>query len=274
MVKRLMGRDTPVIPVVRLSGVIGAASPLRPGLSLQALADPLAKAFAIKAPAVAIVVNSPGGAPVQAHLIHDRIRQLADENDREVIVVIEDVGASGGYLIACAGDTILAHPSSVVGSIGVVSAGFGFDKAIEKFGIERRVYTSGDRKVALDPFQPENPDDVKRLKALQKDVHQTFLTLVKTRRADRLNGSDRLLFSGEFWSGLKAHQLGLVDGLVDLRSFCRARFGDKVTLRLVNPPKKRLLSMLSPAGAARIEALPEAALETLEERAHYARFGL
>src|SRR5579864_2699792 len=171
--------DIPVVPVVRLSGVIGAVTPLRPGLTLSSTARSLERAFATRnVRAVALIVNSPGGSPAQSHLIFRRIRQLATEKKLPVIAFVEDVGASGGYMLACAADEIICNDFSIVGSIGVVGASFGFHELMEKVGIERRLYTSGDRKVMLDPFLPEKPDDVKRIKAIQQDIHTHFIALV------------------------------------------------------------------------------------------------
>ena len=235
----------PVVPVLRLSGVIGMATPLRPGLSIAALAGPLEKAFEMsKLPSVAIVINSPGGSPVQSNLIMKRIRQLADEHDKRVYVFCEDVAASGGYFIAVAGDEIYSDPSSIIGSIGVISASFGFDKAIDKLGIERRVYTAGTNKGSLDAFLPEKSDDVERLKALQRDVHDVFIGVVKERRAGKLKGHDNELFSGAFWSGPKALEFGLIDGISDVRSKMREIHGDKVRLKIVALERGGLLSRL------------------------------
>ena len=180
----------PVVPVLRFSGPIGMATPLRPGLSIGHAASAIEKAFELsKTPAVAVVINSPGGSPVQSSLIFRRIRQLAEEKKKTVYVFCEDVAASGGYYLALAGDEIYADPSSIIGSIGVIFAGFGFDKAIEKLGIERRVYTAGENKDALDPFRPENPEDIERIKSVQRDVHDVFIGIVKERRAGRLRGA-------------------------------------------------------------------------------------
>ena len=226
----------PIVPVLRFSGAIGMASPLRPGLSLSTLASAIEKAFSLsKLPTVAISINSPGGSPVQSHLIYRRIRQLAAEKGKRVYVFCEDVAASGGYFLALAGDEIYADPSSIVGSIGVISSSFGFNRAIERLGIERRVYTAGISKATLDPFLPEKPDDVARLTAVQQDVHDAFIAIVKERRGARLKGSDSDLFSGAFWSGPKARDLGLVDGLSDLRTRMRELHGNDVRLRLVSP---------------------------------------
>jgi len=272
----------PLVPVLRLNGPIGMVTPLRPGLSLATLAAPLERAFKIRrAAAVALVVNSPGGSPVQSHLIYKRIRDLAEEHGKPVFVFIEDVGASGGYMLALAGDEIVADPSSIVGSIGVVAATFGFDKAIEKLGIDRRVYTAGDRKVTLDSFQPEKPEDVRRIKAIQKDVHASFIALVKKRRADTLKGSDRLLFSGEFWTGNKALDLGLVDRLGDLKGVLRERYGEKVRLVPVPTGRGGLLRRLRPftaIGSADVPGLASGFADDLvsavETRALWSRFGL
>ena len=224
----------PVVPVVRLTGVIGFSTPLRPGITLSGVSRVLDRAFAVKkAKAVAIVINSPDGSPVQSHLVFRRIRQLSDEKKIPVIVFIEDVGASGGYMIACAGDEIVCDNSSVIGSIGVVGATFGLVKAIEKLGIERRIYTAGDRKVMLDPFLPEDPEDVQRLKAIQKEIHESFIALVKSRRGTKLNGPESALFSGEYWAGEQALRFGLVDRLGELRTLLRERFGETVMTPLI-----------------------------------------
>src|SRR3954462_2370152 len=210
-------RGAAVVPVVRLSGVIGAGTPLRPGMSLAGVARTLERAFATKnAKAVALVINSPGGSPVQSRQIYLRIRQLAAEKKLPVLVFVEDVAASGGYMIACAGDEIFCDPSSILGSIGVVGGGFGFQEAIKRLGIERRLYTAGAHKAMLDPFLPENPDDVAKLKALQREIHQIFIALVKESRGARLKGSDDTLFTGEYWAGESSITLGLADSIGDL----------------------------------------------------------
>lgn len=267
----------PVVPVVRLMGAIGAVTPLRPGLSMSGSARLLERAFGMRdASAVAICLNSPGGSPVQSHLIYQRIRQLAAEKKLPVFVFIEDVGASGGYMIACAGDEIYCDASSIVGSIGVVGATFGFQDLLHKIGVERRVYTSGDRKVTLDPFLPENPEDVVRLKAIQRDIHASFIALVKESRKTRLKASDEELFSGEFWGGNRALELGLVDGLGDLRAVLRRRFGEKVKLPLVSAPAGLLGRMTGRGGAATslTLGLADEAVSVFEERALWSRYGL
>jgi signal peptide peptidase SppA len=223
----------PTIPVLRFAGPIGLVTPLRPGLTATGVASAIERAFSIRnAPAVAVLINSPGGSPVQSHLIFKRIRALAEEKSKPVYVFAEDVAASGGYMLALAGDEIYADPSSILGSIGVVSAGFGLDKAIGRYGIERRVYTAGEHKMALDPFQPEKPDEVARLKALQREVHEGFIALVRERRGARLRGEPGELFTGAIWSGRRALELGLIDGLSDVRSKMRELFGEKVRLKL------------------------------------------
>jgi len=234
---------------------------------------------------VAILINSPGGSPVQSHLIFKRIRQLARELDKRVYVFCEDVAASGGYFLALAGDEIYADPSSIVGSIGVISAGFGFDKAIEKLGIERRVYTSGGTKSILDPFKPEKAEDIERLKSIQRDVHESFIAIVKERRGARLTAPDEELFSGAFWAGPKAVQLGLIDGIADVRSKMRDLHGEKVRLRVIPIGGGGLLSRLrrSPGfslrGAAEMPSswgasLPGDVISAVETRALWSRFGL
>lgn len=233
-----MRSNAVTIPVIRLHGTImSGGNQFRPNLSLASTAALIEKAFAFKdAPAVAISINSPGGSPVQSRLIYKRIRDLAEEKKKHVLVFVEDVAASGGYMIAVAGDEIIADPSSVVGSIGVVSAGFGFQDLIKKIGVERRVHTAGQNKSILDPFQPEKPDDVARLKDLQLEIHQTFIDLVNQRRGLKLK-DDPELFTGMFWTGMKGLELGLIDGLGDMRSFLRQRYGEKTRLQLVAPAR-------------------------------------
>jgi signal peptide peptidase SppA len=233
----------PLVPVVRLSGVIGSVLPLRPGLSLSVVAPALERAFSTRrAKAVAIIVNSPGGSAVQSHLIFRRIRAHADETKLPVFVFVEDAAASGGYMIACAGDEIFADPSSLVGSIGVLSASFGFDRLLERFGIERRLHTAGEKKAMLDPFRPERPEDVERLKSIQANVHDTFKQLVEARRGARLRGEPGEVFSGAVWTGSEALARGLIDGLGDIRGVLRERYGDKVQLRLIPPARSSLLA--------------------------------
>jgi signal peptide peptidase SppA len=273
-------RDAAVVPVVRLSGTIGAVTPLRPGMSLAGVARTLEKAFNTKgARAVALVINSPGGSPVQSHQIHHRIRQLAVEKKLPVLVFVEDVAASGGYMIACAGDEIFCDPSSIVGSIGVVGGSFGFEGLIQKLGVERRLYTSGKNKAMLDPFLPENPDDVSRLKGIQNEIHQMFIALVKRSRGAKLRGPEDDLFSGAYWTGEASIALGLSDAIGDLRSVLRARFGDKVRTPLIAPSAGMLAGVLGRRGAASgtamdlAQTLPDSFISALETRAIWARFG-
>jgi len=281
-----MRSDVVTIPVIRLQGTIMAGGgQLRPTLSLASTAGVIEKAFAFKnAPAVAISINSPGGSPVQSRLIYQRIRDLAQEKNKRVIVFVEDVAASGGYMIAIAGDEIVADPSSIVGSIGVVSASFGFQDLLKKIGVERRVHTAGKNKAVLDPFREERPEDVERLKALQLEVHDTFIDLVKDRRGVKL-ADDPELFTGLFWSGKRGLALGLVDALGDMRGFLRARYGDKVRLKLVAPQRGLLGRRIGLIGsrlftggqddAADLAASAAMGVaDAAEQRALWARFGL
>jgi len=274
-------RDRPIVPVVRLTGIVGFSTPLRPGLSLAGLARTLDRAFTVRhAAAVALAINSPGGSPVQSHLIFRRIRELAAEHKRQVIAFVEDAGASGGYMIACAADEIVADPHSIVGSIGVVGGSFGLDKLIAKLGIERRLYTSGEHKAMLDPFLPENPDDVERLKTLQREIHDDFIALVKLRRGGKLNGPENVLFSGEYWTGRRALELGLVDAIGDLRTTLRERFGDKVVTPLISAERGLLGRRVFGVGRGDVTpmgdqvGLAEDLISALEARAIWARYGL
>ena len=276
--KRLRGGGA-IVPVVRMSGAIGLATPLRPGLSLAAVARPLERAFATRrASAVALLINSPGGSPVQSHLIHLRIRQLATEKKLLVLAFVEDVAASGGYMLACAADEIICDNSSIVGSIGVIGGSFGVSGLLEKVGIERRLYTSGERKAMLDPFLPEKPEDVERLKSVQREIHEDFIALVKASRGARLIGPESDLFSGEFWTGLKAVTMGVADSIGDLRTVLRQRFGDDVRLPLVGP-ERSLFGRARPGVALKLSqfgnpGLAEDLISTLEERALWSRYGL
>lgn len=275
----------PLVSVVRLSGIIASSGgTFGRTLSLAGVAPLLEKAFAPKhQAAVALLINSPGGSPVQSALIGRRIRDLAEEKKVPVLAFCEDVAASGGYWLACAADEIYADDSSIVGSIGVVSGGFGFHDFISRHGVERRLYTAGEHKAILDPFLPENPDDVARLKALQQEVHQFFINHVRSRRGERLTGEEGELFSGAFWSGRTAVGLGLIDGIAHARPHLRARFGEKVRLRMVEPSRGLLSRLPFRGGDGESEgrlghgigaALPAAALNTVEERAAWGRFGL
>lgn len=273
---------TAVVPVVRLSGVIGAVTPLRPGMTLAGVARILERAFSYRnAKAVALVINSPGGSPVQSRQIYLRIKQLAAEKKLPVLVFVEDVAASGGYMIACAGDEIFCDPSSILGSIGVVGGSFGFQDAIRRLGIERRLYTAGAHKAMLDPFLPENPDDVAKLKAIQREIHEIFIALVKESRGNRLKGADDTLFTGEYWAGDSSIALGLADGIGDLRSTLRARYGEKVLTPVIAQPTGLLSGLFGrkAPGAGQLLAmesmagLPDDLISAVETRAIWAKFG-
>ena len=266
-----------VVPVVRLAGVIGFTTPLRPGLTLSSVARSLERAFAWpNAKAVALLINSPGGSAVQSHLIFRRIRQLAEEHARPVLAFVEDVAASGGYMIACAADEIVCDASSILGSIGVVGGTFGFNRLIEKIGIERRLYTSGEHKAMLDPFLPEKPEDVERLKSIQREIHHNFIELVKSRRGAVLSGPEETLFSGEFWTGQTALQLGVADRIGDMRSTLRERFGDKIRTPLVSAERTffgRRIPGVGGGSSAQLW-LPDEIVSAIEARALWARYGL
>jgi serine protease SohB len=278
LIPRRFRSDVPVVPLVRLSGAIGMPSAMgRGSLSLTAVDDLLKRAFSVKgAKAVALAINSPGGSPVQSHLIFRRIRQLAEQKKLPVIAYVEDVAASGGYMLACAADEIVADRSSILGSIGVVSASFGLNKAIDKLGIDRRVYTAGTRKVTLDPFQPENADDIDHLKELQRDIHAFFIELVKTRRGERLRPDDEL-FSGLYWAGDRSIALGLADRIGTAHDDLTARFGEKVRISVFEPGKGGFLRRLFFRGST---SLPtglvdfDDVLSGLERRSMYSRYGL
>jgi signal peptide peptidase SppA len=272
----------PVVGVVRLSGAIGMATPLRRGLSLAELAGPIERAFKLpRLKAVALVVNSPGGAAVQSALIAKRIRDLADEKEVKVYAFCEDVAASGGYWLACAADEIYAHESSLVGSIGVIAASFGFHDAIQRIGVERRLFTAGENKSLLDSFKPLEDKDVERLKRLQGEIHESFKAYVRARRGERLKGPEAELFSGEIYAGRRAQEVGLVDGLGEMRGILRARYGDKVQLRRVDGEKgwlRRRLGLAETPGPGEIGAIgagfAEGLVSVAEERALWARYGL
>lgn len=266
----------PVVPVVRLAGVIGGPSLRGMGLSLSGINPALERAFKMRgAKAVALSINCPGGSPVQSALIAGRIRALASEKNLPVVAFIEDVGASGGYWLALAADEIFASASSIVGSIGVVHASFGFAEALDRFGVERRLYTAGSKKSLLDPFRPQNPEDIDRLMEIMTEIHGDFKSAVRTRRGDRLQGTDEELFEGQIWTGRKAAELGLIDGLGDLHGLMRERFGDKVKLPHIGAAKpwwRRRLNVQSSPEAAR--ALADALLDAAIERSLWARYGL
>jgi len=275
-----IGESSPRVSVIELNGVIGEMGAGRKGLTLKKIEKAIEAAFKpgdVKA--VALAINSPGGSPVQSRLIMSAIRRQASEKEVPVLAFIEDVGASGGYILAIAADEIYADESSIVGSIGVISGGFGFPEAIKKLGIERRVYTAGENKSTLDPFKPEDPEDVARLEVMLAELHDQFIALVKERRGDKLS-SDPDLFSGRFWTGAAAAQKGLVDGTAQLGDFLRDRYGKDVKVKRISPDSGSLLKKLmgGEAGASGLSAPSlidaDEMLAAGERRALWARFGL
>ncbi len=277
----ILTKRAPLVPVLRFSGAIGVVTPLRPGISLSTSAQAIDKAFTMRgADAVAIQINSPGGSAVQSVLIDKRIRALAEEKGLKVYVFAEDVAASGGYLLALAGDEIYADISSIVGSIGVITATFGANELLAKIGVQRRVYTAGANKDSLDPFLPEKESDVAIIKAVQRDVHQAFTDLVKERRAGKLTKPDKKLFTGEFWSGKTALELGLIDGLSDLRTKMREVYGDEVRFKLVAPSTswfRRRRGVFASGGSFGFGLAPDGLaadlISAVEARALWSRFG-
>jgi len=261
-----------VVPHVRLTGVIGAAGRFKQGIDLAGQRVILKKAFNFKKiKYVAISINSPGGSPVQSHLIYSYIKQLAKEKKVKVIIFAEDVAASGGYLISCAGDEIYANSSSIIGSIGVISASFGFKDLIKKIGIERRVYTAGKNKSTLDPFVDEKEEDVKRLKSIQLELHADFIKVVQTSRGSKLKDPEKNnIFTGEFWTGSAALKLGLVDGIGNADQILKEKFGDKVIIKNMEKPKGFIARKLSSSIQSPIDSLTN----TLEEKSMWQKFGL
>ncbi|WP_028467278.1 S49 family peptidase [Nisaea denitrificans] len=269
----------PQVAVVSLHGPIGGNSYFRQGLSIDSLEEPLRAAFeSRRTTAVALSINSPGGSPVQSDLIKTRIEALAREFDKPVTAFTEDLCASGGYWIAQGADEIIAHPSSIVGSIGVITASFGMQDAIAKLGIERRVHTKGTSKGMLDPFQPEKSADLAHLDALQQDLYDSFKDLVRRRRGAKLKGDDEELFSGAVWTGTRALEKGLVDGLGELRGVMRERYGEDVRFRRYGPRRslwqrlRRGTDFSGPAGEA--PSLAHSLIAAIEERLLWNRFGM
>ncbi|MGW4521450.1 S49 family peptidase [Amycolatopsis sp. NPDC004378] len=259
-----------VVAVVKLHGVITPSpSPLgRGAINLAAVESALTRAFGHeRLKAVALLINSPGGAPTQSGLVAERIRQLADEKNVPVLAFCEDVAASGGYWLACAADEIYAHRTSMVGSIGVISGGFGFTGLLERFGIERRLHTAGANKSRLDPFSPEKPEDVEWLKKMHAQLHELFVNWVKDRRGDRLTDTEDL-FTGDVWLGAKAAELGLINGVGSLRQIVTERYPDAEIS--VAEPKKALLARLGIGAPAAASAV----LEAVTQKAAWSRFGL
>ena len=262
-------RKSKNVSVIPLNGVIAANMGRRKGLNLNELDKNIEQAFSVKnLKAVALQINSPGGSPVQSEMIANRIRELSDKNNIPVLAFVEDVAASGGYWLACSADEIIASKASIIGSIGVVSSGFGFNKAIEKIGIDRRLYTSGDNKAILDPFLPENPEDIKRLKAIQNELHIQFITFVKSRRGSKIKDDNKEVFTGAFWSGEKSLEIGLIDSFGEMKCILKERFGSQVKIKEFSPKKKffGFSSLLSGA----LDML----IHRFEEKSIFNRFGL
>jgi serine protease SohB len=269
---RALRDPAPRVNVLRLAGVIGRVGPTGGGMTLAGLERAIERAFQGRnLKAVALEINSPGGSPVQSSLIAGRIRALAAEKDVPVIAFAEDVAASGGYWLACAADEIFADEASIVGSVGVVSSGFGFPDLIRRHGVERRVHTAGRRKAMLDPFRDEEPEDVARLRSIQTDIHDSFKRYVRERRGECLNAPESEVFEGDIWTGSQALSLGLIDGIGALRPTLRERFGERVALRRVPVRVNRLSRLL---GRGRIGAGTLEVLAAMEEWAHWRRFGL
>ena len=235
-----------IIPHIKLAGVIGNVGKFKQGIDFSGQEEIILKAFSVKkAPCVAITINSPGGSPVQSHLIFNFIRQQAKKNKKKVIVFAEDIAASGGYLIACAGDEIYANSSSIIGSIGVIYSSFGFTELIKKIGVERRVHTAGKNKSTLDPFLEEKKEDIERLKNIQLDLHKDFINVVEKSRGEKLKKSQVELFSGEFWSGTKSKELGLIDEIGDANQVLREKFGEDVIIKKFEKSKSWLSKKLT-----------------------------
>jgi signal peptide peptidase SppA len=271
--RSLTGNAPPVVPAVRLSGTIaaGAGPGLSRQLSLAGVEGTLAKAFkARKAPFVALLINSPGGSAAQSHLIFRRVRDLAERHDKRVVAFCEDVAASGGYMLACAADEIVADPSSIVGSIGVISKSFGFQELIARYGVERRVYSAGGSKDFLDPFRPEREEERAHIKRLQGEVHEHFIDLVRERRGGKLS-EEEPLFEGLFWSGSSARRLGLVDRLGDLHAYVREHHGPEAEVRVLSPARKPIWRRFADGAA---EGAIAGAVEAAEDRLLWARYGL
>lgn len=263
----------PKVAVVRLSGVIADSGPRKGGISYERYADAIEDAFDVKdVREVALVINSPGGSPAQCSLLAGIIRQCAAEKKVPVTAFVEDVAASGGYWLACAADKIYVQPASVVGSIGVIAAGFGFEDFIKRHDIKRRVYTAGKDKSMLDPFAPEKKADVERIKALQAEIHEQFIAWVRDRRGSRLKGKDSELFEGGIWTGAGAMPVGLVDGIGDLRGVSREKYGEKVRFIEFGPEKPFYQALMGVK--ANPVTMGRDMLAALEERAFWQRFGL
>jgi len=268
---RIFIKKKPIVPVIRFEGVIATGSGIgKARLNAENLESNIKKAFSESKPsAIAIIINSPGGSPVQSSLIFQRVRNLADKKDVPILVFIEDVAASGGYWLSCVGDEIFADRASIVGSIGVISASFGFTETIKKLGIERRVYTTGKSKGSLDPFKPEKQEDVEMLKNIMNDTQEAFIELVKKRRGEKLN-DDGTIFTGAFWSGQKALELGLVDGIGEIRTILRERFGDNVKLKYITKKK----GFISGIFQSSLSPIVKNVINEIENTSLWKRFGL
>ncbi len=275
-IKNLICKKSTNIAVVNLHGVIGKGGKLEQGINIENVNPLLEKAFETKgAKAVAINVNSPGGSPVQSELIYTRIKELSAEKKIPVFTFAQDVAASGGYFILLAGEEIFAHNASIVGSIGVISAGFGFEDLIKKIGVERRIYAQGKNKAVLDPFSPENPESIEILKSAQRDVFESFKDLVRQNRKEKLKESDDYLFNGAFWSGKKAAELGLLDAIGDMRNVMKNKFGDKVKFINIEPKKKGFIKELLASKVGEFNSnLAGNLVDKIEEKGIWARFGL
>jgi signal peptide peptidase SppA len=265
-------KSTPLVSVIRLEGVIGSAGSFKKGLTLEDQQADISKAFKPKnLKAVALQINSPGGSPVQSELIFNLIRELSEEKGVPVFSFVEDVAASGGYWLACAGDEIYSLESSIVGSIGVISSGFGFVEAIKKLGVERRVYTQGENKSILDPFKPEKPDDVEFLKSLQSDIHESFKNLVRTRRKGKIDeDANNKIFTGQFWNGVKAKELGLIDSYGSMDAVLKEKFGKDVKIERIAKPKSWLKKKLSGASLS----LVESCVKVVDEKSLWSKYNL
>ncbi len=259
-----------IVSHIKLNGVIGNVGKFKQGIDFSGQEEIISRAFSVKkAICVAITVNSPGGSPVQSHLIYNFIRQLAKKNNKKVIVFAEDVAASGGYLIACAGDEIYANSSSIIGSIGVIYSSFGFTELIKKIGVERRVHTAGKNKSTLDPFLEEKKEDIERLKKIQLDLHKNFIDVVEKSRGSKLKKSEVELFSGEFWSGNRAKELGLIDEIGDSNQILKQKFGEDVIIKKFEKQKSWLSKKLS-SSSNHIDYLAN----VLEEKSIWQKYGL
>ena len=258
-----------IVAHIKLNGIIGNAGKFKQGIDFSGQEEIIEKAFSLKkAKAVAITINSPGGSPVQSHLIYKFIRAQAKKNKKKVIVFAEDVAASGGYLIACAGDEIYANSSSIIGSIGVIYSSFGFTELIKKIGVERRVHTAGKNKSTLDPFLDEKKEDIERLKTIQLDLHKDFIKVVEESRGSKLIKSEVELFSGEFWSGSKAKELGLVDGIGNANEVLKEKFGEEIVIKKFEKSKGWLSKKLS-SSSNQMDQMAN----ILEERSIWQRYG-